>query len=202
MTIRRVLLSVVVFALVSGACLSDGAAQTPPTLEGLDQRTSGIETQITDIQTSLADIKDQLHTLIGQGAGAPPLPEDLSLEQRIEILEEAFSELQTIVRQISTQNSDGYSPNILAKMTESESFRSEVGKAVQGKLRFRNYTGVGQVLYVNGSPWRVLPGESHIYVPYGVVTTAQSPFDTPTEWKADNWTFSGSNPEMVVVIQP
>jgi len=198
MTIQRTFMPSVV-AVFFSAWAAMGMAQAPPTLESLDQRTGDIESRLTTIEASLTNISKQLNQLLTTPTDAPPLGDAASLEERIRVLEEGFSELTTIVGQIARMGSDEvYSPNILSKMSESGEFRSEVAKAIQGKLRFRNYTGTEQVLYINGSPWRVLAGESYLWVPYGVVTTAQSPADRPME--ANDWSFNGANPEMMVTI--
>lgn len=91
-----------------------------------------------------------------------------------------------IVKRISRNDgSDGSVPNVLGNMENSRSFRREMVNATTGKLRFINDGGVDRIVYVNGTPWRAIPGRSYVWVPMGrvaVTRTASSASIANSDW--------------------
>lgn len=95
--------------------------------------------------------------------------------QTVALIETNLDNLDVIVKeQVGRPSRNGsYVPNVLGNMNRDGDFRGEmmgVGKRIsQGRLVFDNRTLSERVVYVNGSPWRVRTGISHIVVPRGRV---------------------------------
>jgi hypothetical protein len=117
---------------------------------------------------------------VGAPGPADEQPSDMSarlhtLEQAVSAIEVQIDNLEEIVRnQVGRQSADGYYvPNVLGNMQKGGDFRQEmmsVGKQIgQGRLVFDNQALTERLVYVNGSPWRVRTGVSHILVPRGRV---------------------------------
>lgn len=110
-----------------------------------------------------------------------------ALNRQVGVLAQGLSE-------ITTDDPSGRETisNILGNMQKSEAFQGQMRDATQGRLLIRNYTGLPQLVYINGTPWQVRRNDSYIWVPLGVVTIQQSNSSRPQ--LVNNWKFK-KNPD-------
>lgn len=91
------------------------------------------------------------------------------------------------LRAIAVPDGSGsYMVDLSSKMELSPTFKRQVQRTLQGKLRIYNQTDYSRTLYINGTAWSARPGWSYIWVPVGPVIvhrTADSEAEVSDEWE-------------------
>jgi hypothetical protein len=125
------------------------------------------------------------------------------LTERVAALETVIEELRTQIdllrdsqRELTDQGD--FSTRALGAMAEDADLRSTMGQMLQGKVRLVNDTGEPQVLYINGTAWTVVPGDSYVLAPVGTVAFQYTADDTPIFKGIQEWTENRSNGQFEV----
>ncbi len=123
-------------------------------------------------------------------APAPASVHDLTsrmaaLQTEVEGLKATVAALQQALA--NSQDQSELSRSALGAMAEDSQLRSGLAQMLQGKLRLINQTGENKVLYINGTPWTVLMGETYIFVPVGMVSFVSESSDSPTFKGIQEW---------------
>ena len=147
--------------------------------------------QLTSLQAAVLSLEAQVQAVRGLPSNVvqPPAGPTLqSLAREVAVLAQNYQAINERLGQLAKVGPAGRSaPNILGNMQQDPAYRNEVVKAVQGRLRVHNYTGVPQTLYINGSRWTVPVNESTTYLPIGHVSLLvggrQQQLFTPSDWK-------------------
>lgn len=117
------------------------------------------------------------------------------LTQRIAALETEIAGMQSTIASFSSalaslQDPDEFSRQALGAMAEDGDLRAGFGEMLQGKVRLVNNTGESRVVYINGTAWTVVTGESYIYAPVGTVSFLLEGEMEPTFKGVQEWTAS------------
>lgn len=115
------------------------------------------------------------------------------LTQRIAALETDIQSMQNTVASFSSalasmQNNDDFTRKALGAMAEDGDLRAGFGEMLQGKVRLVNNTGDNKVLYINGTPWTVVTGNSYVFAPVGTVSFLREGEEEPTFKGVQEWT--------------
>jgi len=97
------------------------------------------------------------------------------LTQRIAALETDIQGMLNTIASLNGALADLQDPNefsrqALGAMAEDGDLRAGFGEMLQGKVRLVNNTGEDRVLFINGTAWTVVTGESYIFAPVATVT--------------------------------
>ena len=108
------------------------------------------------------------------------------LKATIKALQDTLFSLQRNIA--SSEDQTAFSERALGAMAEDANLRSSLGEMLQGKVRLVNNTGAEAVVYINGTPWTVVTGDSYIYAPVGTVSflskgDTAATFKGVQEWK-------------------
>lgn len=76
----------------------------------------------------------------------------------------------------------------LGAMSTEPQLRSDLGKLLQGKVRLVNNTGSNAVVYINGTAWTVLTGESYVLAPVGTVSFLRQGESSAQFMGMEEWT--------------
>lgn len=121
----------------------------------------------------------------------------LAAERRIDELTAQLEEMEVLRAKVATLEAQladvgkiaqTEADNSLGRMAEDPVLRTELGRAMQGKLNLTNSLGVQKVIYINGTAWTVRTGESYVYVPVGKISIQESLDAVPTFIDLDKWT--------------
>lgn len=117
------------------------------------------------------------------------------LTQRIAALETEIAGMQNTIASFSSaladmQDPDEFSRQALGAMAEDGDLRAGFGEMLQGKVRLVNNTGENRIVYINGTAWTVVTGESYIYAPVGTVSFLLEGETDPTFKGVQEWTES------------
>src|SRR5690606_2429468 len=113
--------------------------------EGQDLRNTKVfllTERVAALETELAGLKQQLRQM-------------QDLQRELANLRDAISNLELA----ETEGPDS-GRRALGAMSESPQLRGEIAEKLQGKVRLVNNTGAEQVVYINGTPWTVVQGDS------------------------------------------
>lgn len=97
------------------------------------------------------------------------------LTERIVALETELEELRTNLASMQqalarVQDPQELSRRALGAMVEDTDLRGTMGELLQGKVRLVNNTGAPVVMFINGTAWTVVEGESFVLAPVGTVS--------------------------------
>lgn len=114
------------------------------------------------------------------------------LRERVVELETLIDELKAevkLLRQAQTRlvDTEDFSTRALGAMSEDGDLRGHMGRMLQGKVRLTNNTGQSQVIYINGTAWTVVTGESYVLAPVGTVSFQHSSDDDPILKDVQEW---------------
>lgn len=170
--------TVSVFAVAQDATPDEGPALTresttaPRSLSSLTATVDRLEDQIVNVER-------QLQTMTAA---------NMDLKSQVEALTQKLDSLSRSMGDLLAEGgASGPKMNILGNMEKSEDFRKDFRSAAQGRLVINNFTGMPQLLYINGNVWQVRTNESYIWVPLGVVSIQRAVSDAPTF--VTNWEF-------------
>lgn len=190
--LRRSLLALAMTFTLANFAAAQGNDGTPPNPD-----TAGQAADVQELQRQITALQARVDALETATAALPDMAQTLETvanqmqSLNIDALNGMATQLQELsvaMSQIATQSGDGYNIDILGKMNSSANFREEMRRATQGRILFRNYTGVPQLVYVNGTAWNVTTGESYIDAAVGKVSTQMAYFDlAPVVY--DHWKF-------------
>ena len=88
---------------------------------------------------------------------------------------------------VNLQDPRELSRNALGAMSEDADLRAGLGQMLQGKIRLVNDTGSPEVVYINGTAWTVVTGESYIFSPVGTVSLQRAGYEEPTFMGIQEW---------------
>ena len=108
-----------------------------------------------------------------------------ALQTEVEELKATLYSLQQMI--VSAQGAGEFSKRALGAMAEDADLRSQMGEMLQGKVRLVNNTGESVVLYINGTPWTVVTGESYVLAPVATVAFMNDPNGKPTFKGIQEW---------------
>ncbi|MGI9455248.1 MAG: hypothetical protein ACR2NU_01735 [Aeoliella sp.] len=128
-------------------------------------------------------------------SAAPIDPRDAKIHEltsRIAAMETEIESLKANLKAIDGQlvnlvDPDELSRQALGAMAENSQLRSGLGQMLQGKVRLVNETGAPEVVYINGTPWTVVVGESYVYSPVGTVSFLREGYEEPTFMGVQEW---------------
>lgn len=148
-----------------GPALSREATTAPMSLSSLTAKFDRLEDQLVNTERQLQSMTAANMDLQSQVE---------ALTQKVESLARSMGEM------VADDGTSGPRMNLLGNMEKSENFREDFRSATQGRLVINNFTGMPQLLYINGNVWQVRTNESYIWVPLGVVSIQRSVSDEPT----------------------
>ncbi len=114
-------------------------AQAPT--NNLQQQIDDLKGKVNALQSQVNDLKNNVSTLEDN-----VLP---SLVQSVNVLTSRINE-------IGRESNGRYLPNILGNMERDPAYRSDIRRAVQGKVLIQNTLGYEPVLYINGTAYRAV----------------------------------------------
>jgi len=177
-------------------------------LNDLDSRISVLKQQLDQLTENLEkvtqDVTNNSETLKQLAQGVATNGDALrSLIPRIETNEQSIQDiLKTVdsnnrqLKDIGKQDSQGgYYPNLLGNMQKPEfreEFRDAVkeSRATRGRLWIYNPGPYNHIIYVNGTRWTAIVGESYVWVPFGNVSVTHYGGTTPPMRTVDDWEVS------------
>ncbi len=123
------------------------------------------------------------------------------LRERVAAVRTEVEELKTMLNSLQkalarAQDPSDFSTRALGAMSEDADLRSTMGQMLQGKVRLANNTGQDQVLYINGTPWTVVTGESFVFAPVGRVSFSDDTASTPIFKDSQEWRVNESTGQM------
>ncbi|QDU56301.1 hypothetical protein [Aeoliella mucimassa] len=120
------------------------------------------------------------------------------LTQRVVALQTEVEELKATLYSLQQSIARNEDPTVfgeraLGAMAEDSDLRSNLGQMLQGKVRLINETEQNAVVYINGTPWTVLTGDSYVLAPVGTVSFLRDGETEATlkgiqEWKENSAT--------------
>lgn len=125
--------------------------------------------------------------------------------QKIEELTSRVAALQTEIEELKTnlynvqqalaqaQDPGEFSQRALGAMALDADLRSTMGQMLQGKVRLINETGEPMVVYINGTPWTVVTGDSYVLAPVGKVSFLREGETEPVFKGIQEWTENDQN---------
>lgn len=140
----------------------------------LTQRVAALETEIQELQQRLRQLQD--------------------VERELANLRDAISNMK-----VAANDADS-GRRALGAMAESPQLRGEIAEKLQGKVRLVNNTGAEQIVYINGTPWTVVEGNSYVYAPIGKVAFQRLGDAKPTFKGVQEWETNATTDEMEVVF--
>lgn len=108
-----------------------------------------------------------------------------ALETELEGLKATLYSLQQAIAH--SQEPSEFSASALGAMAEDADLRGRMGEMLQGKVRLVNNADEAVVLYINGTPWTVVTGESYVLAPVATVAFMREPGDKPTFKGIQEW---------------
>ena len=128
------------------------------------------------------------------------------LTERVAALETEVDSLLATIRSLNGLISDMQDPEEISRQTlgamvQDPDIRTGLGEMLQGKVRLINETGESRTLYVNGTPWTVVTGESFVYSPVGMVSFLTSGDDEPTFKGIQEWVENETTGQFEVTYQ-
>ncbi len=149
--------------------------------------------QPTPAATEQAGAKESAFPEDPNLAAAPTVAEVHQLRERVVALQSELDELRNELRllreaQVEIVAEEDFSDRALGAMAEDADLRSRMGEMLQGKVLLVNNTGAEQVLYINGTAWTVVEGNSFVYAPVGTVAFQHNGDDEPTFKGIQEWT--------------
>jgi hypothetical protein len=121
----------------------------------------------------------------------PDLPEELTVEDLRQTLELQANRIVFLEQQLAAQKTymtnleedmeqlfaeNGTFDNVLGNIPNNPRRLDTFGRVAQGKLNIENQTGAASEIYVNGTRWSAIRGESYIYIPVGKVAIEEGRF--------------------------
>jgi hypothetical protein len=122
------------------------------------------------------------------------------LEKKLEDMEVLQAKVDALEAQLVDVENN--SDRALGRMAEDPVFRTEMGRAMQGRLDLQNFLGMPKIIYINGTAWTVRTGESYIYVPVGKVTIQESRHADPTFIDMEEWNTDAGQMVMTYKLVP
>ncbi len=203
--IRRTLFAVALVLSCTTFAAAQGQGDPPDPQGNADTQTTDVQElqrQVTALQQRVDDMEAELAklpTIVEQLNGISTQLQGLDMVA-LQAMGEQMAELNTALSQIVTQSGDGYNIDILGKMNSSATFREEMRRATQGKIMFKNFTGLPQLVYINGTAWNVQPGESYIDAAVGNVSAQMAYFDLAPK-SYNHWQFENGEYRLVIDIR-
>ncbi len=186
-------------AAVLTLCLANFASAQGEQGDPPDPNNDAQTTDVQELQRQIGILQGRIDDLEAKVATLPAMANQVNdIANQLQGLDmdvitamaTQLQELSVAMSQIATQGTDGYDIDLLGKMNSSSTFREQMRRATQGRILFRNYTGVPQLVYVNGTAWNVTAGESYIDAAVGNVTAQMAYFElapkTYDHWKFEN----------------
>lgn len=120
------------------------------------------------------------------------------LTERIVALETELAELRTNLQSMQSalarvQDPGELSRRALGAMVEDTDLRGTMGELLQGKVRLVNTTGAPVVMFINGTAWTVVEGESFVLAPVGTVSFLYQPAGKPIFMGIHEWVENREN---------
>lgn len=120
------------------------------------------------------------------------------LTERIVALETELEELRTNLASMQqalarVQDPQELSRRALGAMVEDTDLRGTMGELLQGKVRLVNTTGAPVVMFINGTAWTVVEGESFVLAPVGTVSFLYEPAGKPVFKGIQEWVENREN---------
>ncbi|WP_442485817.1 hypothetical protein [Aeoliella sp. SH292] len=120
------------------------------------------------------------------------------LTERIVALETELEELRTNLASMQqalarVQDPAELSRRALGAMVEDTDLRGTMGELLQGKVRLVNNSGAPVVMFINGTAWTVVEGESFVLAPVGTVSFLYDPAGKPVFKGIQEWVENREN---------
>jgi hypothetical protein len=120
------------------------------------------------------------------------------LTERIVALETELEELRTNLASMQqalarVQDPEELSRRALGAMVEDTDLRGTMGELLQGKVRLVNNSGAPVVMFINGTAWTVVEGESFVLAPVGTVSFLYDPAGKPVFKGIQEWVENREN---------
>lgn len=150
------------------------------------------------LDTEAANTESVDHTV---ARAAAPTAAELKVEEltnRVAAMQTEIEELKTNLYNLQqalaqAQDPSEFSQRALGAMALDPDLRGTMGQMLQGKVRLVNNTGAPAVVYINGTPWTVVTGDSYVLAPVGKVSFLKQGETEATFKDIQEWTENEQN---------